>query len=81
MKRIRWIPEMSVSSLLSGAAVLVLLAGVADAADDSVKEKVSLCTSCHGEGGVSQTENIPSLAGQPVCTENSIRRRRSKRTA
>ncbi len=65
MKRIRWIPEMRVSSLLPGAAVLVLLAGVADAADDSVKEKASLCTSCHGEGGVSQTENTPSLAGQP----------------
>src|SRR5882757_3883824 len=65
MKRIRWIPEMRVSSLLPGAAVLVLLAGGADAADDSVKEKVSLCTSCHGERGVSQTENTPSLAGQP----------------
>src|SRR5258708_39915984 len=65
MKRIRWIPEMRVSSLLPGAAVLALLAGVADAADDSVKEKASLCTSCHGEGGVSQTENTPSLAGQP----------------
>src|SRR5258708_8739050 len=65
MKRISWIPEMRVSSLLPGAAVLALLAGVADAADDSVKEKASLCTSCHGEGGVSQTENTPSLAGQP----------------
>src|SRR5882724_1659650 len=65
MKRIRWIPEMRVSSLLPSAAVLVLLAGVADAADDSIKEKVSLCTSCHGEGGVSQTANTPSLAGQP----------------
>ena len=43
----------------------MLLAGVADAADDSIKERVSLCTSCHGEGGVSQTENTPSLAGQP----------------
>jgi cytochrome c553 len=35
------------------------------AADDSIKEKASLCTSCHGKGGVSQTENIPSPAGQP----------------
>jgi cytochrome c553 len=56
---------MRVSSLLPGVAVLVQLAGGADAADDSVKEKVSLCTSCHGERGVSQTENTPSLAGQP----------------
>src|SRR6202165_557077 len=29
------------------------------------KEKAELCTGCHGEGGISQTENIPSLAGQP----------------
>jgi hypothetical protein len=42
VKRIRWIPEMRVSFLLPGVAVLVLLAGGADAADDSVKEKVSL---------------------------------------
>jgi cytochrome c553 len=65
VKRIRWIPEMRVSSLLPGVAVLVQLAGGADAADDSVKEKASLCTSCHGERGVSQIENTPSLAGQP----------------
>ena len=24
-----------------------------------------MCTACHGEAGISQTENIPSLAGQP----------------
>jgi cytochrome c553 len=24
-----------------------------------------LCVGCHGEGGISQTENVPSLAGQP----------------
>src|SRR6266699_6226332 len=64
MRRIRWIAEMHIS-LLPAAAVLVLLAGAADALDDSVKEKASLCTSCHGEAGVSQTENTPSLAGQP----------------
>jgi cytochrome c553 len=29
------------------------------------KEKAELCAGCHGENGVSQTENIPSLAGQP----------------
>jgi cytochrome c553 len=35
------------------------------AAADSIKEKAFLCTSRHGKGGVSQTENIPSPAGQP----------------
>jgi cytochrome c553 len=29
------------------------------------KEKAELCVACHGEGGISQTENIPSLAAQP----------------
>src|ERR1700754_2977264 len=27
--------------------------------------KAELCAGCHGENGISQTENIPSLAGQP----------------
>src|SRR6266850_1631992 len=64
MRRIRWIAEMHIS-LLPAVTVFVLFAGPADAVDDSVKERASLCTSCHGEGGVSQTENTPSLAGQP----------------
>jgi cytochrome c553 len=29
------------------------------------KEKAAQCIGCHGEGGISQIENIPSLAGQP----------------
>jgi cytochrome c553 len=28
------------------------------------KEKADMCVACHGENGISQTENIPSLAGQ-----------------
>src|SRR5258708_40322052 len=47
------------------AVTLVVLAGSANAADESVKEKAALCTPCHGETGLSQTENTPSLAGQP----------------
>ena len=46
----------------------VTLAGAlpAHAADDAaVKEKAAVCAACHGENGISQTENIPSLAGQP----------------
>jgi cytochrome c553 len=34
----------------------------ADAA--AAKEKAEVCAGCHGENGISQTENIPSLAGQ-----------------
>ena len=44
----------------------VLTSAPAHAADLAAgKEKAELCTGCHGEGGISQTENIPSLAGQP----------------
>lgn len=44
----------------------LLLAPAAQAADDAaIKEKASVCSGCHGENGISQTENIPSLAGQP----------------
>lgn len=51
-----------------GAALgLSALASVAAHAADaaSAKEKAEVCSACHGEAGISQTENIPSLAGQP----------------
>jgi cytochrome c553 len=39
---------------------------VAHAADVAAgKEKAEMCIACHGEGGISQIENMPSLAGQP----------------
>jgi cytochrome c553 len=57
MKRI----EIVAALLLS-----VVCAPSAHAADIAAgKEKAELCVGCHGEGGVSQTENIPSLAAQP----------------
>ena len=59
--------------LSNALALLVLAAGLLDArvapshaADTAAgKEKAELCAGCHGEAGISQTENIPSLAGQP----------------
>ncbi|WP_316230332.1 c-type cytochrome [Bradyrhizobium sp. SZCCHNR1051] len=45
--------------------MLVLAAPPAHAADiEAGKAKAELCAGCHGENGISQTENIPSLAGQ-----------------
>src|ERR1700719_2168333 len=44
------------------AFICVFPAQAADSA--SVQEKAAACAGCHGEDGVSQTENIPSLAGQ-----------------
>lgn len=44
----------------------LLLAPAATAADNAaIREKAAACSGCHGENGISQTENIPSLAGQP----------------
>jgi cytochrome c553 len=55
------------NALYGLALGLSALASVAAHAADVAagKEKAELCTACHGEGGISQTENIPSLAGQP----------------
>jgi cytochrome c553 len=48
------------------ATLLVFTSGATQAADNAaVKEKAEICTGCHGENGVSQTENIPSLAAEP----------------
>src|SRR3954452_24536748 len=51
-----------IATLLS-ATVLGPSAQAADIA--AGKEKAGRCVGCHGEGGISQTENIPSLAAQP----------------
>lgn len=38
----------------------------AQAADIAAgREKAEMCVGCHGEGGISQMENVPSLAAQP----------------
>jgi cytochrome c553 len=50
----------------------VLIAGLSDLVGNSAsaadlaagKEKAQLCVGCHGENGISQMENMPSLAGQ-----------------
>jgi cytochrome c553 len=62
---------MGMSNMNRFALVLSLL--VASLASTSLraadvaagKEKAELCSGCHGENGISQTENVPSLAGQP----------------
>ena len=47
------------------ALALLFTALPAHAADVAAgKEKAELCIGCHGENGISQMENIPSLAGQ-----------------
>ncbi|MDA9421937.1 MULTISPECIES: c-type cytochrome [Bradyrhizobium] len=47
-------------------AATLLVAPATRAADVAAgKAKAQVCAGCHGENGISQTENIPSLAGQP----------------
>ena len=61
-------PRRSAFKILYGFALgLSALASVsADAADPAAgKDKAEACAGCHGDAGISQTENIPSLAGQP----------------
>ncbi len=49
---------------LIGTALMAFIS-LAHAADIAAgKEKAELCVGCHGDNGISQTENIPSLAGQ-----------------
>ena len=54
-------------ALLGTITVATIFCGVpAHAADSAAgKEKAELCVGCHGENGISETENIPSLAAQP----------------
>src|ERR1700730_9859163 len=66
MKKLsKTVTEIRFCCLLPAAVTLALLAGSANAADESVKEKAAQCAACHGETGISQIENTPSLAGQP----------------
>ena len=52
--------------VLIGALLLSITPPLARAADDdAVKAKAEACAGCHGENGISTTENLPSLAGQP----------------
>src|SRR5947208_10764479 len=53
---------------LAGAVFASVIVGssLAHAADIAAgKEKAQLCVGCHGDNGVSQMDNIPSLAAQP----------------
>jgi cytochrome c553 len=52
-------------ALVGMLSVALMSGSFAFAADTAaIKEKAELCTACHGDAGISQTENIPSLAGQ-----------------
>ena len=57
---------MRIASVGGLSVALFVLASPAHAADLAAgKEKAEMCTACHGDAGISKTQNIPSLAGQP----------------
>ena len=51
--------------VMVGALSVAIAFGSFAHAADAGAEKAAICAGCHGENGISQTENIPSLAGQP----------------
>nr|WP_233475787.1 c-type cytochrome [Bradyrhizobium brasilense] len=53
--------RLSILAACAGAAAI----GPAAAGADNGKAKAEMCVACHGENGISATENVPSLASQP----------------
>jgi len=51
-------------ALVTAATTCSSFTNAADVAAGKAKA-AEICAACHGENGISQTENIPSLAGQP----------------
>jgi cytochrome c553 len=54
------------AAVLAGLSVLSSGASTAQAPPQTLKERLETCAACHGEGGTSKMENVPSLAGQPA---------------
>ncbi len=63
MMRSRFVVPLLYGFALGLSALTDFPAHAADAVAAG-KEKAELCAGCHGDNGISQTENIPSLAGQ-----------------
>lgn len=61
--RSRFVVSVLCGFALGLSALTDLPAHAADAVAAG-KEKAETCAGCHGDNGISQTENIPSLAGQ-----------------
>ncbi|MBR1234653.1 c-type cytochrome [Bradyrhizobium sp. AUGA SZCCT0182] len=54
------------TALAGSLLAAMMICGPTHAADIAAgKAKAELCVGCHGENGISQMENIPSLAAQP----------------
>ncbi|WP_398468822.1 c-type cytochrome [Tardiphaga sp.] len=57
---------MQSRSIVASLCLIAVTSLPTSAADIAAgKEKAELCIGCHGENGISQMENMPSLAAQP----------------
>jgi len=57
---------MQSRSIVASLCLIAFTSLPTSAADIAAgKEKAELCIGCHGENGISQMENMPSLAAQP----------------
>jgi len=57
---------MQSRSIVASICLIAITSLPTSAADIAAgKEKAELCIGCHGENGISQMENMPSLAAQP----------------
>src|SRR3954469_15601279 len=64
VRRPRTVLDRAVLAALAVAASGVVAAQAQDPSP-AFQEKLETCFACHGPGGVSQTPEVPSLAGQP----------------
>jgi cytochrome c553 len=66
------VAEMRFCSLVLAAAMFAVVAGPANAADDSIKEKAALCTPCHGEAGHPKPRTLRRWRASPIpsCSGN-----------
>jgi cytochrome c553 len=48
------------------AAAALICALIASAHGQSFEERLAVCLACHGEKGISETPEVPSLAGMPA---------------
>jgi cytochrome c553 len=56
----------SVSSVRAAATALLFCLASPSIRAETIGERAAPCLACHGEGGQSQTEGVPSLGGQPA---------------
>ncbi len=52
--------------LLATGAAVCAAAWSGGGAAETLQQRLDTCGACHGEGGSSKMENVPSLAGQPA---------------